>query len=54
MEGTGLLGSEGLYEFVNVLWTEWVEGVAYRKALGRGKRDVWEDEAMKSVEIILG
>jgi hypothetical protein len=31
-----------------------VEGVAYRKALGRVRKDVWESEAKEKVEITLG
>lgn len=45
---------QGLYEFVNVLWVRRVEGVAYRKALGRVRKDVWESEAKEKVEITLG
>jgi hypothetical protein len=46
--------SDGLYEFINVLWIEWVEGIAYRKALGRVKKCIWEEEAKGSVDVILG
>jgi hypothetical protein len=46
--------SQGLYEFVNVLWVKWVEGVAYRKALGRVRKDVWENEAQDEIEVVLG
>ncbi|OHE94399.1 hypothetical protein CORC01_10327 [Colletotrichum orchidophilum] len=44
----------GTYDFVNVLWIEWVNGVAYRKALGR----VWESAlagvAAEEAHITLG
>lgn len=43
-----------LYEFVNVLWVEWVEGVAYRKALGRVKKEVWENLEKETIELTLG
>jgi len=45
---------KGLYEFVNVLWVTRVEGVAYRKALGRIRKDVWESEAKDETEVTLG
>lgn len=43
-----------LYEFYNVLWIEWKDGVAYRKALGRVLKDVWDQEATETVEVTLG
>lgn len=46
--------SQGLYEFVNVLWVSRVEGVAYRKALGRVRKDVWVSEAKDEIEVTLG
>ncbi|KAH7378694.1 heterokaryon incompatibility protein-domain-containing protein [Pyrenochaeta sp. MPI-SDFR-AT-0127] len=45
---------EGTYEFYNVLWIEWIEGVAYRKACGRVERGVWEGIERDSVEVTLG
>jgi len=45
---------DGLYEFVNVLWVTRVEGIAYRKALGRIRKDVWESEAKDEIEVTLG
>jgi hypothetical protein len=45
---------DGLYEFINVLWIERIEGIAYRKVLGRVRRDVWEDEARASIKVTLG
>ncbi|KAF6232394.1 hypothetical protein HO173_009499 [Letharia columbiana] len=37
------LAAKDLYEFNNVMWIEWENGIAYQKALGRIVRDVWED-----------
>ncbi|KAL6710830.1 hypothetical protein ACN47E_007887 [Coniothyrium glycines] len=45
---------DGRYEFVNVLWIEWVDNIAYRKALGRVKKDVWVQEAKDRIAITLG
>ncbi len=48
----GARGSK--YEFYNVLWVEWVEGIAYRKGLGRIEKSAWEDQELESIELILG
>jgi hypothetical protein len=53
-EEPGCGRTKGLYEFVNVLWIERDEEVAYRKALGRVRKDVWETEAKESVDITIG
>jgi len=44
----------GHYEFFNVLWVEWKDGVAYRKALGRVFKEVWEAQALEEVGLVLG
>jgi Heterokaryon incompatibility protein (HET) len=43
-----------LYEFINVLWVEWTDGVAYRRANGRVEKGVWEGLAVEAVELVLG
>ena len=45
---------KGLYEFYNVLWVEWVDGVAYRKCLGRVEKSVWEEIAKDDIDLTLG
>ncbi|KAF2252022.1 HET-domain-containing protein [Trematosphaeria pertusa] len=45
---------KGLYEFINVLWIEWVDGIAYRKALGRVEKGVWGEVAIEKLDITLG
>lgn len=45
---------QGVYEFVNVLWIEWVDGVAYRKALGRVKKSTWGRLRKERIDITLG
>lgn len=41
-------------QLYNVLWIEWLDGVAYRKGVGEVKRAVWETRAVESIELILG
>ncbi|KAH8657486.1 heterokaryon incompatibility protein-domain-containing protein [Tricladium varicosporioides] len=43
----------GIYEFYNVLWVEESNGVAYRKALGRVVKSVWERLSVEA-DITLG
>ncbi|KAG4440597.1 hypothetical protein IFR05_003914 [Cadophora sp. M221] len=44
---------DGFYEFYNVLQVQMVEGVAYRMALGRVVKNVW-DELAEAIDICLG
>jgi hypothetical protein len=48
------LRRKGFYEFVNVLWIEWIDGIAYRKALGRVRKNVWRKEAKQKIQLTLG
>lgn len=41
-------------QFYNVLWIEWVDGVAYRKGVGEVKRHLWERQTREPIELILG
>ncbi|CZR66242.1 uncharacterized protein PAC_16143 [Phialocephala subalpina] len=43
-----------MYEFYNVLWIEWKEGVAYRKGIGRVMKDIWDCQALERIDLILG
>lgn len=45
---------EDIYEFYNVLWVDWIQGIAYRKACGRVKRNIWEELTGGKVEVTLG
>ena len=45
---------DGDYEFYNVLWIEWVDGIAYRKALGRVEKTAWDAAATKIISVTLG
>jgi hypothetical protein len=42
------------YEFVNVLWVEWEDGIAYRKAYGRVMKSTWEAQELEWIDLILG
>ena len=46
--------SADVFKFYNVLWVEWANGIAYRKALGRVIREAWDTGPWKSMSIILG
>ncbi|KAH7068234.1 heterokaryon incompatibility protein-domain-containing protein [Paraphoma chrysanthemicola] len=42
------------YEFFNVLWVEWNNGIAYRKALGRVNAEVWLAQDLENISLVLG
>jgi hypothetical protein len=42
------------YEYYNVLWVEWRDGVAYRKACGRVMKSAWECQELEWVDLVLG
>lgn len=41
----------GLY---GVLWVEWVDGVAFRKAAGELYEEAWETHHHEEVDLVLG
>ncbi|GKU08420.1 unnamed protein product [Fusarium langsethiae] len=41
-------------EFYGVLWVEWIDGVAYRKGCGYVKKQLWEEQELEEVNLILG
>jgi hypothetical protein len=43
-----------IHSFFNIMWIEWKDSIAYRKAVGRIEKSVWEDIARKEVDIKLG
>jgi len=43
-----------LYDFYNVMWVSWVDGIAYREEIGRVLRSAWEVLRPEDVEIKLG
>jgi hypothetical protein len=42
------------YFFYNVLWIEWIGGIAYRQAVGRVLKDAWDRQSIVGVSVILG
>jgi hypothetical protein len=42
------------YEFYNVLWIKWGNGVAYRHGIGRVLKSIWESQGLETVEVVLG
>jgi hypothetical protein len=42
------------YEFYNALWIGWENQVAYRKALGRVSKNIWDEQELKSIDLVLG
>jgi Heterokaryon incompatibility protein (HET) len=54
MDEVGEVKDLSWYAFYNVLWIETVDGVAYRKAVGRVWNDVWDRQPVKEVDILLG
>ncbi|KAF2867034.1 hypothetical protein BDV95DRAFT_598542 [Massariosphaeria phaeospora] len=42
------------YSCYNVLWIEWEDGIAYRKALGRVFADEWDRFATETIDVRLG
>jgi hypothetical protein len=42
------------YEYYNVLWIKWENGVAYRHGLGRVLKSIWESQGLEGVGVVLG
>lgn len=45
---------KGQYTFYNVLWVKWEDGIAYRRGVGRVKRETWESMELEDVDLVLG
>ena len=45
---------DGLYEFYNVMHVKWNGGIAYRLAIGRVEKSIWERVAREEVDITIG
>jgi hypothetical protein len=44
----------GKYEFYNVLWVKWVDGVAYRHGLGRVGKAALDAQQLEDIGLVLG
>jgi len=53
-EGCKKERAAGRYRFVNVLWVEEMEGVVFRRALGRVLRRAWDEVAGDPVSVVFG
>ncbi|KAL6819535.1 phosphotransferase enzyme family domain-containing protein [Trichoderma sp. SZMC 28015] len=42
------------YEFYFILWIGWVDGIAYRRGIGRVLKGVWEKMELEEIEVTLG
>lgn len=42
------------YEFYNIMWISWRNGIAYREGLGRVHKDKWDSLQVSSIDIVLG
>ena len=49
-----ILGEEWIYRVYNVLWVEWLDGVAYRRALGRVFEKFWDESDTEEIDTRLG
>ena len=45
---------DGVREFYNLLWIEWTDGIAYRKAVGQVTKEAWEAADRELIEVKLG
>ncbi|KAL1868116.1 hypothetical protein Daus18300_006098 [Diaporthe australafricana] len=43
-----------LYEYYNVMWVTWKEGIAFREALGRVHKRMWRSLNPSNIDIVLG
>ncbi|KAG8672083.1 hypothetical protein FPOAC1_005344 [Fusarium poae] len=41
-------------EFYGVLWIEWNDGIAYRKGCGYVKKELWKQQDLEDVHLVLG
>lgn len=42
------------YEFYFILWIGWVDGIAYRRGIGRVLKRVWESIKLEDIKVYLG
>jgi hypothetical protein len=36
------------------MWIEWKDGIAYRRALGRVEKKLWEQQDLEEIDVTLG
>lgn len=42
------------YEYYNVMWISWKEGIAFREAVGRVHKGMWESLNPSTIDVVLG
>lgn len=42
------------YTFYDVLWIKWEDGIAYRRGVGRVKKQTWESMELEDIDLVLG
>jgi len=42
------------YKFYNIMWIEWMNGIAYRVAIGRVSQEFWDSAPTEDIEVRLG
>ena len=42
------------YDFIHVMWIEWEDGIAYRKAVGTVYEAMWDSLVREDIDVILG
>ncbi|KAG4266476.1 hypothetical protein FPRO03_01760 [Fusarium proliferatum] len=47
-------GKVKLEEFYGVLWVKWLNGVAYRRGCGYVQKELWENQDLEDVDLVLG
>lgn len=45
---------DDVYEFYNVLWIRWLDGIAYRRGIGRVSKEIWKGLESEELDINLG
>lgn len=48
------VNDEELYTFYNILWAECQDVIAYRKGVGRVKKDTWKGLDSQDIDLVLG
>lgn len=41
-------------KFYFVMWIEWGDGIAYRKAVGKVDKDIWDQQNPTTIDVVLG
>jgi hypothetical protein len=45
---------DGIEEYYNVLWIEWIDGIAYRRAVGQVTKEAWQAGDRELIDVKLG